>query len=304
MASYRGLLLDYSGSDDADFAIAGFLASAVPTGGYRFGEMTLNLRLGAARRGAALPLASCLMVTSDRLELARLSVGCFQRQTWPNRELVVLDGSADDGLRDWIASLADPRIRWISSRGTGASLGDLRNQCIDAANGDVLCIWDDDDLHHPLRVEISLLAMRLARAPVCLLGRETLWMVPDRRLGILARGPWPQENSLVVARSAGLRYPSKALGEDTPAVRDLLTRHQAILVNAPELYVYIIHGSNTWDRAHAEKLWSVTADRAESEQALAARLSALSRVFPISEYVSAVRERGARLHRGEAHAAT
>lgn len=293
-ATYRGVLLDYMGREDADFSLQGYLVKALPPNQYQLGSATLNLRLGPSFRQGTPPLVSCLMVTRDRFELARFSVDCFRRQSWPNRELVVLDGSIDDRLRDWIDGLADPSIRWISTRGSTEALGALRNRSIAEARGDVLCIWDDDDLHHPVRVEVALAAMTAAHVPVSCLAHEMLWMIADHRVGVLARRPWPQEGTLIAMKSAGLRYPSMARAEDTPAILDLLLRHQGVLINAPELYVYAIHGGNTWDRAHHHKLWASAADRSEGAS-VAARLMALGRTYPIEEYAAAVRERNARL---------
>jgi glycosyltransferase involved in cell wall biosynthesis len=297
------LLLDYDGASDATFSLRGFLARAGKPITYQVSEVRLNLNLGPTSRRGPLPLVSCLMVTRDRFELAQFSIRCFQRQSWPNRELIVLDGSADDRLRDWIASLGDPALRWISSRGLNEPLGALRNRSIAAAHGDVFCIWDDDDLQHPVRLEVAVAAMAATRAPVCFLAREMLWMIGDRRIGVLARDPWPQEGTLMALRSAGLRYPALERAEDTPAVRDLLLRHQGILVDAPELYVYAIHGNNTWDRGHLERLWSFTRDRSEGA-GLAARLARLARAYPLEEYAAAVRDRNARLARPLSRVAT
>jgi glycosyltransferase involved in cell wall biosynthesis len=300
-AADRLRLLEYKGGIDAAFSIPGYIARAVAPSGYQFGAVVMNLQLGPSLMRGRLPLVSCLMVTRDRFELARFSVACFQRQTWPNRELVVLDGSADDRLRDWIAGLGDPSIRWVSSRSSPASLGALRNRSIELARGEALCIWDDDDLHHPARVEVAMAAMSAARTPVCLLARLTLWMLADRKVGVMARGPWPQENTLVAMKSAGLRYASVDRAEDTPAVRDLLSRHRGILVNAPELYVYVIHGGNTWDREHHKKLWDVATERAEGA-AYEARLTALGRAYPIETYSAALRQYAAEVRALEAGA--
>jgi len=287
-ASQNPSLLDYAGREDADLTFQGYWANTQQPRGFQLRPVTMNLRIGPSRRTGILPLVSCLMVTADRFELARISIGCFQRQSWPNRELVVLDGSGDDRLRDWIAGLRDRAIRWISTRGSTAPLGDRRNRSIAEARGEVICVWDDDDLHHPARIEICLAAMSAARVPACFLAHETLWMVRDRRLGVLQGNARPQENTLTAVKSAGLRYASVPRFEDTPAVRDLLSRHQAILINAPQLYVYVIHGGNTWNHEHHANLWNVAVDRVEGPAA-GQRLHALSRMYPLAEYMDALR---------------
>ena len=63
---------------------------------------------------------SCLMVTRNRFRQAQVAVECFLRQTFEQRELVVLDGSEEVSFRDWLAHLNDPRIRYVDVRGESA----------------------------------------------------------------------------------------------------------------------------------------------------------------------------------------
>ncbi|MBU6241288.1 MAG: glycosyltransferase family 2 protein, partial [Acidobacteria bacterium] len=82
-------------------------------------------------------LVSCLMVTADRMELARRAVACFINQQHANRELVVVD----DGTQDYrpmlraaeaFASVKHVKLPSLNRK----TLGELRNVAIEAANGD------------------------------------------------------------------------------------------------------------------------------------------------------------------------
>jgi hypothetical protein len=245
----------------------------------------LQLAFGPRARPVAPPLISCLMPTRGRFEQAKFAVTSFRRQTWPNRELVVLDQNRDMRLAEWIWSLADPAVRVVSLPGASEPLGALRNLSIDMSSGDLICVWDDDDLQHPLRLELAFAAMSAARVPACLLAREIMWVPGRRRVGL--RRVRPFCNSLLTLRTTGLRYPPLTRSEDVPAVHALLARHAAVALDLPQLYVYIVHGANVSIPGFLDHEWSVATDRAEGSAAQS-RLAELSSVYPFAGYVAAI----------------
>ena len=89
------------------------------------------------------------MVTAARPASARLAVECFQRQSYPNREMVIIDDGPTDDLADYVAGLADERIRMVRLASTDKTLGELRNTAVANAHGELVCQWDDDDLSDP-----------------------------------------------------------------------------------------------------------------------------------------------------------
>ena len=105
------------------------------------------------------PLVSCLMVTRDRVALARRAVRCLAAQTWPAVELVVVD----DGDADYAPMLAEfePRLAIRYLRLTpqpGRYLGALRNLALEAARGELCAQWDDDEWYHPDRLRAQVAA--------------------------------------------------------------------------------------------------------------------------------------------------
>src|SRR5690606_30534279 len=115
-----------------------------------------NARAGVRRvvtERSRLPLVSCLMVTRDRPELARRAIACFLAQTWPHRELVIVD-DGDRSYDDLVASYDDPRIRYVRLPSSPSQrLGALRNASQDLARGEYRVQWDDDEWYHPERIE-------------------------------------------------------------------------------------------------------------------------------------------------------
>src|SRR5262245_50450534 len=99
-----------------------------------------------------LPKVSCVMVTANRKALCRRAVRCFERQSYPNRELVVVDDGEQD-LSEVLYSLSDRHViyRRISPSADNV-LGRLRNLALETATGTVIAQWDDDDWYHPERL--------------------------------------------------------------------------------------------------------------------------------------------------------
>lgn len=198
------------------------------------------------------PLVSCLMVTSEsRRALALEAMDCFARQTYPNRQLIVV--SDDRTVSDWcrvegVWSYYHPDVR---------VLGDLRNLSVEHAAGEFVAQWDDDDLSAPDRLAVQLAAIRTGGdtdgdVDACMLSRVTLdFDFPDGRCrGYSHRHPW--ECTIVARKNTLGRYPSLPRGEDTPVA--LATRHE--LLDCPDLYMRRYHRANTWDEAHFRQHWA------------------------------------------------
>src|SRR5262249_23506482 len=76
------------------------------------------------------------------------SVRYFQRQDYPNRELIIVD----DGAADLTGLLPDDlRIRYVRVP-HGQSIGAKRNRACELARGSIIAHWDDDDWYAPGRL--------------------------------------------------------------------------------------------------------------------------------------------------------
>src|SRR4051794_18063628 len=98
---------------------------------------------------------SCLMVTLDRPAFFDRSYACYLAQDYRDRELVIVcDGPAwyRRHIREKIEGRDDVRLVELGSRFT---LGELRNVSMAFAAGELVAQWDDDDLHHPSRLDLQ-----------------------------------------------------------------------------------------------------------------------------------------------------
>jgi glycosyltransferase involved in cell wall biosynthesis len=200
------------------------------------------------------PLVSCLMVTRNRARLARRSLACLLTQTWPNKELVVVD-DGDQDYGEILAPLADRipvHYHRVDNR-EGISLGGLRNIALDRANGDFCVQWDDDEWFHPQRIEAQMQAVR-ARGLDAVVLHWTLVHVDSPRMtahpfrACLGRGT----PGTVLHRRTALRYPDLPRGEDSEFWRRLSRNLRVGTLTDPHghLFIRCFHGDNTWSLRH------------------------------------------------------
>jgi hypothetical protein len=240
----------------------------------------LSIELGSDPEQHREPLVSCLMVTRNRLRQAQIAIQCFRRQTWRRRQLVVVDTSEDDGLARWVESLGDHRISFIFMPGCMDTLGDMRNFSVRAAAGTHVCQWDDDDLYHPARLEAQIAVLKATGAEVSVLLRETMWMPSWHGLSITRRRA--HENTLLCRKSVLPPYPSLAKLEDTPVLKALTGTQTVAYLDQPELYIYVVHGANTWDEDHMRGIWRNSSHHFWGESYSAA-MTQLARSYPLGE---------------------
>jgi glycosyltransferase involved in cell wall biosynthesis len=216
---------------------------------------------GSAPKGARFtfhpsPLVSCLMVTRGDEGLMRQAIACFQAQTYGHRELIVVSAARQTDVAGFVAGLGDPRIRFVAA--ADAPLGGLRNASVAAAQGDLICQWDDDDLSDPRRLELMVSVLAASQCDAVFLSRVTLWWPARRRLVLSEARLW--EGTMLARRGAVPPYPHYDRREDSAMVETLRQGSSVAVVDAPGMYVYRVTGKNTWDEAHFDALFA-TASR-------------------------------------------
>lgn len=253
----------------------------------------------------SLPITvSCLIVTRPgRLERLDEAVRCFAAQTHPSCELVVVHDGGQDFDAD-VSSLTRtlaPGCAVTIHRSRRRSLGSLRNVSVDVAAGDVVCQWDDDDLHHPRRVEVQLAHMVerdrehigsaeiTAGGAACLLTDQLHLFESD---GEVCWDDWTVErfpHSLIpgtlVARRGGLpRYPRRRRGEDTAVVKGLVGDGKRVrgLQDHGWLYVYVQHGTNVWGPDHHRAISELKHRDARIDADELDRLATELRTYPVT----------------------
>jgi len=183
-----------------------------------------------------------------------------------NAELLVVYEDDDQETAEFISTLNRHHALRTIQAPAGTSLGALRNLAVNSARSDVVVQWDDDDWYAAERLAIQLDAMEESRAAACLLSRWTIYDVVTSRAFISHYRAW--EGSLMAQRGALGGYDDNLTKcEDTPVVEALLERGDIVFVDRPDLYVYVYHGRNTWDRGHWEEIFDASTPLSSSDAA-------------------------------------
>lgn len=156
-------------------------------------------------------LISCLMVSRGEIFPAAFAIECFQKQSYPNKELVIVSANANGALKAYVDELGDHRIRFFQV--PDWTLGTLRNLSIGLASGDLIATWDDDDLRHPSSLEIQYAALMATNAALLCLLRLILWQPTRKRVAVTQVRPW--ENSMLAWKYKMPEYPSLPKREDS-----------------------------------------------------------------------------------------
>ena len=234
------------------------------------------------------PLVSCLMVTRGDAELMAFSVDCYARQTWANRELIVVtEPEAVPAVEAMLAASGAPNC-FIAPIAGKQALGDLRNAAIARARGDIVMQWDDDDLQDPLRIALSVSVLLQSGAAAVAMARWLIWWPARRVAAISYRRHW--EGTLAVWRAHAPVYPAYPRHEDAVAVRHLLETRRTAVFDAPLLYVYAVTGQNTWDADHFADLVAEAEQRFEGEAYDALNL-VLAERLPVLDFDAFLRRR-------------
>lgn len=202
------------------------------------------------------PLVSCLMVTANRPLLVARAVKCFERQTYENRELVIVDDGKDDLSELLESSSVSSKIRYLKlSPYPRLSLGELRNISINNSLGEWCCQWDDDEWYHPERIEHQVSAVLSSGAGACAL-KWTLMQIAAQDSGKIlhfrADAGRATPGTILFRRDVTSQYPLRSRNEDGVFLRRLEDEVGLEILGreSSHLFVRVFHGSNTWEMAH------------------------------------------------------
>jgi glycosyltransferase involved in cell wall biosynthesis len=201
----------------------------------------------------SLPLISCLMPTADRRPFVQIALDTFRSQTYPRKELLVIDDGIDP-VEDIFRGAADVRYFRVPRIST---IGSKRNLGWREARGSILAQWDDDDWYGPDRLLLQAAPILLDEADmtgmeasfVLELPAAVLWrMTPDLEQRAFPSGF--HSGTIAFRRSLadrGVAYPDGSAGEDV----ELIRRTKAIggrlwRIRNQGSFVFVRHQMNTW----------------------------------------------------------
>jgi glycosyltransferase involved in cell wall biosynthesis len=202
-----------------------------------------------------MPLVSVILPTRDRPRLLALALEYYRYQTYPRKELIVVDdGELFPVDRSPIEALGGRLIRVPTGTPTGTKL----NAGIEQANGALCEKMDDDDWYAPTFLERMIAEVWANRGVVC---RPTLAFLKPYLFFEVAS--WeirqsPPKNhaggTLLFSRNAWEIRPFRPMfqGQDVWFFLDQ-RRWGALLVPVParECYLLVRHRGSTGERGHS-----------------------------------------------------
>ncbi len=192
------------------------------------------------------------MPTRGRQKFAALAVDCFHSQTYPLRELVILDDWDDPSFPNGINH---PLINYqVVGELTGKlNIPQKRNLVNGLTTGEIICHWDSDDWSAPGRLSDQV--PRLLESGKGLSGYCTMLMVNEEGAvynyvnypNVYALG-----SSFCYLKSFWQQHPfieGRFIGSDTKLCRISRSENQLISIEDPGHMVARIHKGNTNETA-------------------------------------------------------
>jgi len=200
------------------------------------------------------PAVSCLMPTYNRRAFAGRAIRDFLAQDYPNLELVIID-DGEDRIEDLVPAEA-PSVRYVRVA-ERATIGRKRQLACEAADGDVMVQWDDDDWYGPTRVSRQIAPLAAGTADISGIVKGYMLDLPTFRF--YKGGPPLHEGNLHASIIAGTLaftrsawrstggYLDSSMGEDVAMLRAVTERggRLAPIVN-DGMYITVRHGGNSW----------------------------------------------------------
>lgn len=183
------------------------------------------------------------MATGNRHRFVRQALRCFVRQTYPNRELIVVD----DGDRPVQALCRDvPGVRYLRLT-QHATTGVKLNLGIESARGSIIHKLDDDDFYHAgfLSTSAANLPARDREATLVTRCCFLVLLRGDAALRHSGHG-WNPGGAFCFHRAMWRNMPFRDVprSEDSWFLRDHAPR--IVRICRTEEYMVVRHGANTW----------------------------------------------------------
>jgi glycosyltransferase involved in cell wall biosynthesis len=203
-------------------------------------------------------LVSCICVTGNNLSFLKRAVDCFLHQTYKKKELIIVYEDNNPDARDFLSDLQHSRMitAYEVSTSPKLTLGDLRNFGIEKSGGEFFCQWDDDDWYHNKRIEYQVKTQKQSYKDSVLLSNWIMYDAINEEAYLSETRLW--EGTILCRKTVFFnvgKYPGLSIEEDTGFVKKLFRDNLMYPLIMPTLYIYTVHGKNTWPKSHFEEIF-------------------------------------------------
>lgn len=158
-------------------------------------------------------------------------IGYFQSQTYPHKELIIVNNSLQQHTMNFIQD----NIITIDTASI-LTTGMARNRGISAANGQILAQFDADYWHAPSRLSAQVATMANEKAHICVLANTMHYSFISGRARIFRNKQNAVLNTMVWIRPTNIEYPNLSHGEEFGLLQKLLQLGMLpIAIDKPEL---------------------------------------------------------------------
>ncbi len=200
------------------------------------------------------PLVTCIMPTADRRRFVPGAIADFLAQTYPHRELLILD----DGREpiDDLVPPDDPRIR-LMRLPQRLNVGAKRNLACREARGELIAHWDDDDWYAPARLQRQVDTLDDPAIELCGIGELLYYHLEKREAWEYRRTQGRMWLSMLCYRRRlweRHRFPEIEQGSDTRFLWSMPPSSMRAMAGGA-LQVCTIHGKNVSPKWTGGREW-------------------------------------------------
>jgi len=198
------------------------------------------------------PLVSALCCTYGRPELLGEAIRCFLDQDYPSKELIVLNDQ--EGVELFL-DIPYEEVKIINYPKRFPNLGAKRNFLKGLAEGEFICVWDDDDIYPPWRISTSVDLMGLCSGCDIVKAKKAIMSTNNKDYQIVEN---LFHSQAIISREYMDKnsYPAKSVGEDI----DFESGANVVSYDVVPIYVYrwgngvhhlsgLSHDKMSWDRS-------------------------------------------------------
>ena len=218
------------------------------------------------------PCVSVIVTTFNRVKLLPETINSILVQTFEDFELSVVDNMSIDGTSEYVATIADPRIRYFRNPNNGV-IAVNRNYGLNQARGKYIAFCDDDDLwlSEKLKLQVEVLEQN-ASVALCYTNAESFMgdktislrmvsrVVRNHHFLQLMRGNFIPNSSVLIRRNAllnlGYLTEDSRLREDYEMCLRLANGYQLAGID-DSLIRYRLHSGNVAGNRASETLRAI-----------------------------------------------
>lgn len=190
------------------------------------------------------PMISCICITGHRPIILQRAIVCFEKQDYPNTELVI-SYPEDDLLTKTVIDQIEfnSNIKMIRIERIGEEDPILTmNIAILAATGKYICIWNHEHWHHVNRISDQYRVLRRSTFKASILMHVLLFDFKNKHTYQSNYSNWQEtllcEKQLMLQAS----YTDIERTDDSPVIHFLSSRNVLYHISqAPHLYIYVYY---------------------------------------------------------------